>query len=250
PTMGGIAGSWTWSATNETSGNRWEILGASAPAISGLPGDLFGQSPQQLGTATYNPPSGTTARLTWMPQGVASPYVSGASGDNASDAVLLFATDPFAITGFSGSVQSQEVVGIGLDCGLDPCGIPTDILYNQLNWSVPADVSVNLIDTFTRTVSNGWGLADTGQSYTQFGGAASDYSVNGTQGLQLHTAVNSFHGMITYSGSPDFDLYVDNLISVATASGASITNRIAARLSDTSNYYYVPFPPPTRGACP
>lgn len=135
PTMGGVTPSWIWSATGETAGNRWEVLGAAAPAISGLPGNLFGQATQQLYTTTYEPPSGSTVNLTWMPQGIASPYVSGAADDNASDAVIIFAMDPPAVSGFAGVVATQAVTGIGEDCGLDPCGIPTGIDYVALTWT-------------------------------------------------------------------------------------------------------------------
>lgn len=37
-------------------------------------------------------------------------------------------------------------------------------------------------DTFTRSVSNGWGNANTGGAYTRVGGAAADFSVDGTTG--------------------------------------------------------------------
>lgn len=135
PTMGGASPAWTWSAAAETSGNRWEVLGCAAPAISGLPGNLFGQAFQQLGAATYQPNLGATVDLTWMPQGVTSPYVSGAAADNASDAVLIFSLDPPAVSGFSASVLSQPVTGIGQNCGLNPCGIPTGIDYVNLTWT-------------------------------------------------------------------------------------------------------------------
>lgn len=46
-------------------------------------------------------------------------------------------------------------------------------------------------DTFTRTVVDGWGTADTGQTYTLAGGAApGDYDVNGSQGTFTITSNN------------------------------------------------------------
>jgi hypothetical protein len=47
-------------------------------------------------------------------------------------------------------------------------------------------------DTFTRSTSNGWGTSTSGHAWSTTGGAAADYSVNGTRGLMSLTAVNSF----------------------------------------------------------
>jgi hypothetical protein len=139
PSMGAVAGNpaWTWSAATETAGNRWEVLAACAPAISGIPGNLYNlvPAPNQLGTATYQPPSGDTVELTWMPQGVGSPWVSGASIDSTTDAVLIFSQDPPTVTGVSLSQLTQTVTGIGLNCGTLPCCIPSGIGYQRVTWS-------------------------------------------------------------------------------------------------------------------
>jgi hypothetical protein len=139
PTMGAAAGSpaWTWSAVGETSGNRWEVLAASAPAISGIPGNLYNlvPAPNQLGTGTYQPPAGDTVELTWMPQGIASPWVTGATVDAATDAVLIFSQDPPIVTGVGLTAQIQVVTGFALDCGTLPCCIPTGVAYQRVSWS-------------------------------------------------------------------------------------------------------------------
>jgi hypothetical protein len=140
PTMGTLASpepSWTWSAAAAIAGTRWEILAASAPALSGIASNLFNlvPSPHQLYTATYQPPAGSTVELTWMPQGVASPYVTGATADQATDAFLIFSQDPPTITGLEVTPQTQVVTGIGLDCGTEPCCIPTGISYQRLTWT-------------------------------------------------------------------------------------------------------------------
>lgn len=142
PTMGTLTDpvSWTWSATSETAGNRWEILGASAPAISGIPVNLFNQvpSPNQLSGGTYQPTSGATVNLDWLPQGIASPYVANVATDQASDAVLIFSQDPWTVTGVSLTARAQTVTGFALDCGTLPCCIPSGISYQQLSWSLPS----------------------------------------------------------------------------------------------------------------
>ncbi|MDX2948858.1 alkaline phosphatase D family protein [Streptomyces caniscabiei] len=42
------------------------------------------------------------------------------------------------------------------------------------------------LDRFTRSTSNGWGTAEVGGAWTATGGAAADYSVNGTVGRHSH----------------------------------------------------------------
>jgi hypothetical protein len=134
---GGSGGPIRWTSTGETAGNRWEILGAASPALSGVPGNLLNLAPSasQLYLPTYQPPLGSTYDMTWMPQGVSSPYVSGASDDDSSDAFVILSLEPPEVTDFAVVEGSQAVTGIGQDCDLDPCGIPTDILYAQLSWT-------------------------------------------------------------------------------------------------------------------
>lgn len=138
PTMGTLGTpNWRWTATGETAGNRWEILGAVAPSISGVPGNLFNQSPTawQLYSATYLQPTGATQDLEWMPQGVASPYISGAGvTDDAADLFVIFAQEPPAVSGFGVTTLCQPLSGIGQECDVDPCCIPSSVYFNQLTW--------------------------------------------------------------------------------------------------------------------
>lgn len=143
PSMGVISPDpvWQWSAAGELAGNRWEILGACAPAITGgVPGTYFAQvpAPDLLGSATYQPPVGATAGLVWIPQGCGSPFVTGATLDPKVDATLLFSQDPPTVTGLAVSTLSQTVTGIGLNCGSLPCCIPSGLSYNRLTWSAAA----------------------------------------------------------------------------------------------------------------
>lgn len=133
PTISSAAGSpdWRWTTAETNAGNRWEVLGAWAPALSGIPSNPFQSvpAPHTLGVATYG---GTGARLTWQ---TTVPPVSGVAADDSSDGVILFAQDMPAVSGFGVSMLSQPVSGIGQNCGLDPCCIPTAIRYNRLTWT-------------------------------------------------------------------------------------------------------------------
>lgn len=183
-----LTAKWAWSAAGETSGNRWEVLGATAPALSGLPGNMLKMSPVQLGSATYGQPTaGTTVDEEWMPGW--SPLVSATTDDPASDAVLIFSQDMPSITGMTISVLNQAVSGIGLNCGLNPAFIPSQIKYNRITWPTQQFFVVN--DDFTRTSASGWGTATSGQTWTTTGGVATDYTVNGSSGVVSVTAAGS-----------------------------------------------------------
>lgn len=137
PSMGtGTTPQWRFSANGETIANRWEILGATAPALSGVPGNTLNlvPSPHQLSIATYGAPvSGATVNLSWIPQ--YAPAVTAVTDDQTSDAYLIFSQLLPAVTGLSVAVAAQPVSGIGQQCGVNPCGIPTSISYHQITWS-------------------------------------------------------------------------------------------------------------------
>ncbi|MET8766313.1 hypothetical protein [Streptomyces sp. NPDC004658] len=93
-----------------------------------------------------------------------------------------------------------------------------------------------LSDTFTRTVSNGWGSADTGQAWTVAGGATSDFAVSSGAGTHTLTSLNVAHLSLTDTSITDFDLYCDVAVS-ATATGGSIWAGPLGRYQDSENYY-------------
>lgn len=130
PTFTGTSPTWTWSATGETAANRWEVLGCTAPALSGSAGNLLHLAPQQLGTATYEPPSGSTIDLIWQ-----TPTISGTAADTTSDAMFIFSQDLPAVTGLAATILTQTLTGIGQHCGLNPDSIPTGMQYVRLSWS-------------------------------------------------------------------------------------------------------------------
>lgn len=137
PTMGGLSPNprWRFSATGETAGNRWEVLGLTAPAVTSVAGDINNPvaAPHQLSTATYGTPnSGDTVLLNWS-----SPFISGLADDATSDAVLIFSQDPPTLTGFTASNQSQSLTAFS-ECGAGPCCIPTALSYIRLTWSATA----------------------------------------------------------------------------------------------------------------
>lgn len=245
PTMGVInpivQPTWRWTATGETAGNRWEVLGATAPGVSGFSFLTSNTVPlnqvpltQRLYTGTYGyPVSGAVINEDWMPQW--GPYVSGATPDQASDAVIMFAQYMPTVTGFGVTVTSQAITGIGQNCGIDPCGIPNRILYNRLTWGRFPNTGYAL-DTFTRTVSNGMGSADIGGAYT-ITATAAEYAVNGTKGV-ITPAVASIATSATLASiGPDVDITVTIANNGAITSGTSARGSAVGRFTDANNFY-------------
>lgn len=175
PTMGsGTNPQWVWTASTETAGNRWEVLGAEAPAVSGTSQPLTSVAGRdQLYLDTYGQPvSGGTINLSWIPQ--YAPAVSAVRDDQSSDAVIMFSQTPAAVSGFTIQQLNQPLSGIGLGCGVlgpeAPPFIPTALSYHRLTWTL--DPRTQQYDVFNRTVANGWGTATNGQAWTTSGAAA------------------------------------------------------------------------------
>lgn len=90
-------------------------------------------------------------------------------------------------------------------------------------------------DVFTRVVANGWGTPDVGPAWT-VGGAAANYSVNGTQGLHVHPAVATRLESFSAVNLLDFDIQ-GNLPATATPTGANFFEQnITARRVDAMNF--------------
>jgi len=235
PSMGaGTNPQWRWSATGENSANRWEVLGAAAPAISGLPGNYQTQapSPHQLGPATYGAPvSGAQINLGWV-QGF-SPMVTATTDDLNADAVILFSADPPTPTGLGVSPLSQALAVTDPNCPVDPACIPSELFYNQVSWTPISGASV---DSFDRVVASGWGVTDIQQAWTNVASTAT-YSVNGSYGVHAHpAAAMGTATSVVDVGTPDQELQVDFLVdALDTVSTTNIA--LIGRYTDINNHY-------------
>lgn len=113
-----------------------------------------------------------------------------------------------------------------------------DLVTGTVQVTIDADIAHDL---FTRTEAVGWAASTSGHNWTTFGGAGSDFSVNGTRGLHHLGVVNSsrrtyFSSEPFVTGVSDFDAYF-NVQVPATATGAAIQAGFIGRHSDTSNFY-------------
>ena len=142
PTMGNSTyPTFTWSAAGELAGNRWEVLGATAPALSGIVGNNQNLASVQLGAATYGQPvSGSGVLEGWMPQ--YAPIISGTAPDPSSDVAVLFSTELGGVFSFTVTNQTQALTGIGQECGVNPWFIPSTLSYNRITWATTVGRSV------------------------------------------------------------------------------------------------------------
>jgi hypothetical protein len=92
-------------------------------------------------------------------------------------------------------------------------------------------------DTFTRSASNGWGVADSGQTWAWTGGASADYAVNGTVGQHVMTSRNTLRYTLASAPSADVDVRTDWALD-KTAVADSNYVFLMARYTDTTHLYF------------
>ena len=112
---------------------------------------------------------------------------------------------------------------------------PLGAYYPDLDLNTPIRLGVvTAADTFTRTVSNGWGTSNTGNTWT-VGGSASDWSTNGSTGQVTIPAANTAVLALPASATAaDVDV-VCTVIPNAAATGASYGAGPIVRRTDNSN---------------
>lgn len=217
--MGGTGNpTWTFTSTQESAGNRWEVLGAAAISQEGV---VYQPNVQttNLGITTYGAPiSGSQIYETWMPQSL--PYVSGSTVDSTADAAIYFSWTPPAITGMSVVTANQALSGIGTNCGVAPEFIPTALQYNRVTWA--PNTAYYVQDVFQRTVASSWGTASSGQHW----GASSFFSVTPGAGLSTGSATPGAFGVGMLLSQPEFAAYdtkgyVEIASTVAPSGGPS-----------------------------
>jgi hypothetical protein len=157
-----------------------------------------------------------------------------------ADATFLFSTDPPAVTGLGVTPATFAVTGIGTECGVTPRCIPDSVPYNRVTWT-PPNFGTTILDTFDRDVASGWGSTNTGEAWTNTGGAASDYSVSssGSYGIHTHTGVNvGHHSVVGPTTLRDFDAFAEIQWPSLAPLTAPYEAAIIGRFVNTSNYYY------------
>lgn len=127
--------------------------------------------------------------------------------------------------------------------------LPTSQYYGLLGRNTPVRVSLDtpaqdVSDTFTRTVADGWGSADSGQAYTLLtagGGSAADFDVAGGEGTMVVGQANSYRlAYLDDVSAVDGDALLGpvNLPAIAAPAGGSLEPvNIAVRMRSSTDYY-------------
>jgi hypothetical protein len=157
----------------------------------------------------------------------------------ATATVALPGTASVAVTAYSPTVVTAP--GGWELC--DPQGLP-DYSF-RIDWNADGSFTDSdstgdayASDTFGRSVSSGWGQADTGQTWSVSGGSASDYSVSSGAGRHSCTSrsVSRFNFLSGVAPGADMDVSV-TVSTDQTAVGGSFLAFLLARFTDTSNAY-------------
>ncbi|MFD3573842.1 hypothetical protein [Streptomyces sp. NPDC058644] len=92
-------------------------------------------------------------------------------------------------------------------------------------------------DTFTRTVASGWGSTPGGLPWLTAGGAASDRSVNGSQGvIAIPSAISTVRFQYLAGALADAEVRV-RLSAAQVSTGASLVPAVLLRYVNASTYY-------------
>lgn len=129
----------------------------------------------------------------------------------------------------------------------DPGDLPYDIAFGGERATVTAVGNV-FVDTFTRDTVNGWGSADTGQSYGNTGGVAANYLCTLGVGRVAHTDVGVRRFTFTGATFTDVD-FAGQITNPPAPTGASIQAAYAARYVDSQNFYIFQLTYQVGGGC-
>lgn len=174
---------------------------------------------------TFNTVPGSTFDL-------AQTVVTTATTSSKADSITTTTTEALDTTETGVDVTTASGSALWTQSGVD-----FDIVIGGERMTVGSLVQVS--DTFARTSVNSWGNADSGQTWTNTGGTASDYDVGSGVGTHAQTVANT--AMQSTVTTPYTNADFDVTVTVATdklAVGGSLFAYAVGRWADTNNMYY------------
>ncbi|MFG3090690.1 hypothetical protein ACGGAI_24000 [Streptomyces antibioticus] len=147
----------------------------------------------------------------------------------------------------AGSVLLEAVTSTGTDLVVAtpdgpqwttaPVQLPIDMSMGGETLRVPA-ISSWALDAFGRSVSGGWGSADSGQAWNVVGGTVgTDFAVGSGYGQHVLTTTNASRRCGLDFLYADVDVYV-SVTTSATATGGSLYGGPVGRYVDADNMYF------------
>ncbi|MBX9392286.1 hypothetical protein K4749_01395 [Streptomyces sp. TRM72054] len=181
---------------------------------------------QRSWTITYN----------CSPYGPWNVTVEGSGSYDRADASGSTLTSGITSSATSVSVTTATGHALWVDSVNHASEFPFTARVDGETMTVTACTS-GLKDAFGRSVTDGWGSADIGGTWTNSGGAAADFDVTGSVGTHTVATVNVRRISLLTAPSATFDIYADTTTS-ATATGGSLFSMVAARYTDVNNQYF------------
>ncbi|MFI6861791.1 hypothetical protein ACIBKZ_18145 [Streptomyces sp. NPDC050421] len=167
----------------------------------------------------------------------ASPWQVGVEGDpvyaRADTAGTVLAA---AVSDTATALPVTTTVGPRwVDTATYPTEFPFDVSLGGEQVTV-AGITGVAEDVFARTVSNGWGTADSGQAWVTDGGSASNYAVASGTGRHV-MPVNTFLATVVPVVTPDVDLRVDFSLSALPVGDSAYVFPVI-RYADVTRFYF------------
>jgi hypothetical protein len=116
------------------------------------------------------------------------------------------------------------------------CSLTYDETLSRVRIDADGLCVTGYADTFSRSVTGGWGTADSGGTWTVVGDVTSNYSVTGGVGRHNGATENVFYNSVLNVGSTDCD-YKVTFASDKLAAGTSQIVEAAGRFTDINNLY-------------
>lgn len=144
--------------------------------------------------------------------------------------------------GATNSQISRGTVRITNEDGALTPFLPTSPYWPNVDTGTPARIRVRtetfaVTDTFTRSVSNGWGTADTGEAWTLALGSASEFSVSSGAGRVSLGSVGSSRRQLLPGTYRNVTVTFDSAVS-AVATGAAIGAGVMLRQVSTNDHVW------------
>lgn len=117
-----------------------------------------------------------------------------------------------------------------------PCSLTYDSQLSRVRVTATSLCVTGVIDTYSRTVTGGWGTSDSGHVWSTSGGSASDYSVGTGVGQHNVTTENAFRITTLTTGNSNCDFTI-SVASNKLASGQSQIVELLGRRLDANNLY-------------
>lgn len=207
------------------------VVTGAAKSTRSATGTVTGSTTYKAGMWVFSPTGHADIRATMNQFDAAGTFLSTAGLGSANPVpanVWTWVESTFTTDATASSGEFRARYG----------GTPGALPFYVWGARVFAPSGQSVSDTFTtRTSTSGWGVAESGQLWSNTGGSSTDYTVGSGVGRHVHNTVNVTRHTFVPAPSPDVDIYSDWTCSAA-ATGATNNVYVMARYTDTTHLYF------------